>query len=851
MVQFLKTDYMRRKRIDGILDQAARCKLIYVVAGAGYGKTRAVRDYIEQQRGAVVRWVQLTESDNIGSNYWEHLTRNIALDNPGLALKLREFGFPETSARFNQFAEILKSTEHPSKKTFLVLDDFHLINSRQALSFAERCAHLSVPGACVIIISRKEPEINAVSLFAKGQACIVTEDELRFTENEIAAFLKFRSIPFSPQNISGIYDATKGWVLALALLTRALARTPENPGLAVSTMKENVYKLMETEAFNDFPEKVQKTLVQLALVSDLPMAPLHLISDAVVFIKNNPQLFSFIWFDSLIGDYRIHPLYSEFLREKQDILSPDEKLSTYRKAARWCHENDFYMDAMRYYAKSRQYEHMLDTLLSYPFKMPKDTCEYFFNILEELSPGGDEAADHSFLLLKNFFIPIMLSGMGRYEDAEKRSLSVVREWENTDTPFSLNLLYMSYSNLAYINMYTCIATHQYKTAEYMKKSAEYYKLSTVPPVPVKGAFAVADVRAFVCLVGEGAGLSGFDEFLSAAKERAVYAAESFHDMYYGYEDLVACEIAFYKNEQYEAKKYAHQATAKAKMKKQYGVEAMALQYLLRIAISEGNYSLAKQVQKQLYKHLDNPNFWSRQLLLDLSLGYFFAQTGLPALSPMWFVSDEREASSEIHSPVGELIVCVKNYMALKKYDQALTVLNNSYPREPHNRFLIGELIISLLSAVAKVRTGDHDGGLSDFKKAYALSFDGVFEMPFIELGKELSLLSAAALGRDSGIPDEWLRRITRKAGIYAKKAAVVRDSYKKDKKIKDTIQLTGRELEVLSDLYHGLTREEIAENMHISLPTVKKTLESIYVKLDASNAADAIRIAMKNNLIVE
>jgi len=93
----LTSQYIPRPRVDKILDKATRCKLVYVIAGSGYGKTQAVRNYIENHPNSVVRWVQLTESDNIYSNYWEHLTHNISFDNPDLAAKLSEFGFPRYS----------------------------------------------------------------------------------------------------------------------------------------------------------------------------------------------------------------------------------------------------------------------------------------------------------------------------------------------------------------------------------------------------------------------------------------------------------------------------------------------------------------------------------------------------------------------------------------------------------------------------------------------------------------------------------------------------------------------------------------------------------------------------------
>ena len=38
----LTTDYMSRPRVDRVLNQAVRNKLVYVIAGAGYGKTQVV-----------------------------------------------------------------------------------------------------------------------------------------------------------------------------------------------------------------------------------------------------------------------------------------------------------------------------------------------------------------------------------------------------------------------------------------------------------------------------------------------------------------------------------------------------------------------------------------------------------------------------------------------------------------------------------------------------------------------------------------------------------------------------------------------------------------------------------------
>ena len=846
----LAAHVISRPRLDAILEQATRCKLVYVIAGAGYGKTQAVRQYIEQQEDAIIRWVQLTESDNIGSRYWENLTHSVSFDNSELADRLRELGFPETNARFKQFAETLKSTEHRSMKTFLILDDFHLIHSTQALTFAERCAYLRIPGACVIIISRNEPEINAVSLFSKGQVSVITEEALRFTDEEASAFLKQRGIAFPQKNLPQIIAVTEGWALAIQLLSLVLKRAPKNLDLALGTMKQNVFKLLEREAFSDFSEIIQKTMVKLSLVSNLPLTILQNLFQDTQILRKAPQLASFVWFDSFTGEDRVHPLYWEFLQSKRYILSQEEKLDTYRQAAQWCAENNFSLDAMYYFAKSRDYERMVELLFSHPFKLPHDTCEYFLQILENLDPKNEDRDNVSKLTLKCFFTPLLLMGMGKYEEAWERTQDVIWQYENDNSAIAIKLLYASYSNLVYIDMYACTVTHKYNAPEYIKKSLEYFKQCPLPPAETSGAFVVADVRSMACLVGVGAELSEFDQFLEDARQTALYIEETHHSMYYGYDDLVACELAFYRNQPDAAKNYARQAIAKAREKKQYSIEAMAAQYLLRISLQEGDYPLVKEMLKQLSSHLEIPDFWNRQLLYDLFTGFFYIQIGLPGMAPSWLFMDEKEATSEVRVPARELAISVRGHIALKQYNQALTVLCNSYPREPQERFLLSELTLLLLTAVARLQTGDTSGAMRDFEDAYSLSFDGVFEMPFIELGKNLRPLITAASKREEGvIPGEWLVAIDRKAAIYAKKISVITNTFKGEKNIADSISLSDREREVLGDLYHGLTREEIAANRYLSVNTVKKTLQSVFIKLDANNSVDAIRVALEKKLI--
>jgi DNA-binding NarL/FixJ family response regulator len=61
--------------------------------------------------------------------------------------------------------------------------------------------------------------------------------------------------------------------------------------------------------------------------------------------------------------------------------------------------------------------------------------------------------------------------------------------------------------------------------------------------------------------------------------------------------------------------------------------------------------------------------------------------------------------------------------------------------------------------------------------------------------------------------------------------------------------LTARELEVLERLAEGKTNREIAEAIRVSEETVKAHLKKLYDKLGAADRAQAVAIALRQNLI--
>ena len=64
-----------------------------------------------------------------------------------------------------------------------------------------------------------------------------------------------------------------------------------------------------------------------------------------------------------------------------------------------------------------------------------------------------------------------------------------------------------------------------------------------------------------------------------------------------------------------------------------------------------------------------------------------------------------------------------------------------------------------------------------------------------------------------------------------------------------TSDLTERQQQILALAVHGFTNQDIADQMNVSLITVKKQFSDIFIRLGVSNRAEAVAIALRKHLL--
>jgi len=282
-------------------------------------------------------------------------------------------------------------------------------------------------------------------------------------------------------------------------------------------------------------------------------------------------------------------------------------------------------------------------------------------------------------------------------------------------------------------------------------------------------------------------------------------------------------------------------------KKNFEIEQMVLFYTMRLSFAQGDFAGADRAMKNLSVRPDEKEYTNRFTRYDVSLSWYYYLLGLKEKIPDWLrenFSPYRHAAY-IENFVNQLKA--RYFYMTRHYSPLLTYIHEMKQRES---FLYGKVELFAMEACVYYKMKDKKKAFSTFALAYETASPNDLVMPFIELGKDMRTLSAAALKEtDIPIPDLWLKTINRKASTYAKRLAHAVAEYKQAYHLAKGIVLSTRESEILTDLSQGLSQAEIAESRNLSINTVKMLIKSIYSKTGAGNLADLIRIAILQKLV--
>jgi LuxR family maltose regulon positive regulatory protein len=360
-----------------------------------------------------------------------------------------------------------------------------------------------------------------------------------------------------------------------------------------------------------------------------------------------------------------------------------------------------------------------------------------------------------------------------------------------------------------------------------------------------GSMPVAMLSSYLCRV-HSAERGEMERYISALEAAVPLALAGYGGITHGMDDLAWAELAFFRNDQDRAEQMAYQALFKAEERNQFEIAGRAIFYLMRINIAGGNSGKITELIKRAEALLDEQLYLNRYIYYDIQVGWLYSQIGQTDRIASWLKTDLVENDLNSIASGLDILVRSKYYYARGEYAKAMEVIEKDSGKYSLGGFLLGRLAQRIMEAACLYAMKDVPQAVRVLEEAYNLALPNGFDMPFIEHGRDLRPLYAAALqNRRCSIPREWLTRMLRGASAYVKKLYAAAESFQ-DQQSEDkapVMFLPRRELSVLTGLSRGLTRQELAKEGSISINTVKSVIKSVYNKLGAVNSADAVRIA--------
>jgi LuxR family maltose regulon positive regulatory protein len=841
--------YLERPRIDRLLEKQVQNPIVIVNAGAGYGKTHAVYSFVRRYN-AYTMWMQFSERDNVGERFWENFVTTIAMTNKKAGVKLGKISFPETDRQFDRYLEI-PMTETPSEeRCIFVYDDFHLLQNPAVLHFMERSITSPFPTITSILISRTEPPLNLVSHLSKGLLGRVTEDDLRFSQEEMVEYFHIQNITPPPQTVSSIYHDTEGWAFAIHLAGLSLKNAPHGAPYVPQAMRTNIFKLIESELMSVISPGLRKFLIALSFIEHLAPDLLREIAAGISpdkpLVDEMERIVSFIRFDVYRNAYQIHNLLLEYLSGKQAELSEEEKRDVYRKAAAWCAANNQKMNAVNYYEKAGDYERLIDVVVTMPTLLPNRTARTLLEIMERAPSEIYDQIAHAQVQRTGLYLVL-----GMFDESREELFAVINKLEAGPlSPAVYRTLTGCYNLLGFIGMNTSSYTRDYDYIHYFKKAREYYEFNKFEARP---PMSVSPLSSYLCRVNSEE-KGEMEKYIAAISAMVPYTSVTFGGCALGMDDLCRGELAFFRGDIAGAEQCTLRALQSARQGNQYETETRSLFYLLRINLVKGNHNALVDMLKQIEAQLNEQDYPTRFTHYDIIAGWYYAHIGQTGKLAPWLKDDFEQ--SDLNSIVFglEILVKAKYHFAEKHHPAALAALESWENRNKPWAFVLGRIETKAMEAVCRYQLKDRDGAFAALAEACRLSGPNAIVMPFTELGKDMRALADAALKENvPALPREWLEKIRLNAAAYAKKLFTVMERCRSGASGEGLDQgmpkLSVREMEVLANLSQGMTQEEIAGLSSLSVNTVKSIIRSIYAKLGAVNKADAIRIAASQGLL--
>ncbi len=338
-----------RERLLDQLQAAVEHPVTLLVAGPGWGKTTLLQQWIARQPQPV-GWLALDAGDNDVVRFLSYCIAACQRVDPQFgtaalaSLHAPQPPDPEVvlTRLLNELAVWQEGA--PAVPLTLVLDDFNLIEAAPVLAAVTTLIDHLPPTVRLVLASRSEPNLPLGRWRVRQRLSELRVADLRFTAAEMADFFAAYQVPLPPAALAALETRTEGWVAGLHLAALSAQNQPDLTRFVADFTGSHRYVLdyLVEEVLRQQSETVQQFLLATAILERM-CAPLcaALVDDpsvpsAQLILDELERANMFVVaLDHERRWFRYHHLFAELLRYRLSELYPAVVPELHRRASTW------------------------------------------------------------------------------------------------------------------------------------------------------------------------------------------------------------------------------------------------------------------------------------------------------------------------------------------------------------------------------------------------------------------------------------------------------------------------------------------------------------------------------------
>src|SRR6266567_3682976 len=888
-----------RGRLLARMEESCQGKLTFVLAPAGSGKTTLVRQWIETQgQGTQVAWLSLDPEDDDPIRFWHYvLTACEHFEGkPGhdalQQLSTNQSFFPLLFLK-QILTAFLNNVAEQTSRLQLVLDDYHVITSSQIHeSLAYLVDHL--PSTLhLVILSRSEPALPLARWRGRGDLQEFHAADLRFSPEEMAAFLRQAlPVPLPKEQLQSLEARLEGWPTGLRLLALTLQGKSERQEIeqvltGFSGSHRYLLDYFALEVLSSLPEARRIFLLQTSLLGRATAS----LCDAVTGERDSEQTLremerSGLFLQALGGEppwYRYHSLFAEALQaQARKRLGEEELCLCLSRASAWYEQQDMFAEGIEAALAAGEWERAASLMERVLAVQPHPAMQERVTLLRRVEMLPEQVLEAHPALCINYAAALLFTldrsspatmalieePLNRAERTYEReeawgklgeALSChaeVARWHG-DVPRAQSLARRALTlpleppmrwRGASILTVASSEMRKGRPEEARRLILEGQQLLETLPIP---GYSMHGAPLMLGEIGWQQGRlhraeQYYRQLLASAQENPVDQMAA---------RLGLAKVSYEWNHLEEAEQSVAQVLELGKVHLdelgKYFVEvgflfpASPLQ--ARLSQARGNLLQAHQALQKLLVFAQAHQLTaiyrealSQQIALALASG------SLPSVEDWQAISSPPDEAESAMRPEQEALLCARVLIARGEVTEALQHLRTWQEEARTWKRLRSELEIQVLLSLAYAASSRPVQARQALKEALILAQPEGFQRLFLEKGEELEALLRALF---IDLREEPCVRFARglllafanlkgeqQAALHASSALLLEP-------------LTEAELRVLGLLARGRTNPEIAATQVVSINTVKTQVQSIYRKLGVKSRWEASEAAHRLDLL--